>query len=149
VTVPTSDAPSLPVRIVGTELPGRRFGEYEDVHVGVQRGREAEQLVPADRAEAVFDLVLTPVAPGEARGPFAQGRRGERFLYLVWAAGPDRTMFRRLKLMLDDVPPDVWEAACRPRHRLEARLGLTDDCGGPLCARVVPPKVTWRAARAR
>ena len=58
-------------------------------------------------------------------------------------------MFRRLKLMLADVPPDVWEAAQRPGKRLEARLGLSDACGGPLCARVVPPKVTWRAVRAR
>ena len=105
--------------------------------------------MPGDAGEAVFDLELTPVAPGEARGPFVQGRKGERFLYLMWAAGPDRTMFRRLKLMLADVPPEVWEAAARPAHRLEAHLGLIDGCGGPLCARVVPPKVTWRAVRAR
>jgi hypothetical protein len=114
----------------------------------VQRKRDAEQFVPGDAAEAVFDLEITPVAPGEARGPFVQGRRSERFLYLVWAAGSERTRFRRLKLMLDDVPPDVWKAAQRPGQRLEARLGLTDACGGPVCARVVPPRVTWRAARA-
>jgi hypothetical protein len=115
------------------------------VCVGVQRGREAEQFVPGDAGEAVFELSLTPVGPGEARGPFVQGKRGERFLYLVWASGPERTMFRRLKLMLRDVPAHVWAAAQRPGHRLEARLGLTDGCGGPLCARVVPPLVTWRA----
>ena len=112
--------------------------------VGVQRGRVAEQFVPGDAAEAVFDLSLTPVGPGEARGPFVQGRRGERFLYLVWASGAERTMFRRLKLMLADVPPEVWEAAQQPGRRLEAHLGLTDARGGPLCARVVPPRVTWR-----
>ena len=56
-------------------------------------------------------------------------------------------MFRRLKLMLADVPPDAWDAARRPGHRLQAELGLTDSCGGPLCARVTPPRVTWRAAR--
>jgi len=139
----------VPVRIVGTELPGRRCGEYEDVCVGVQRGREAEQFVPGDAPEAVFDLEITPTAPREARGPFVQGRRDERFLYLVWAAAPNRTMFRRAKLMLGAVPPDVWEAARRPGYRLEAHLGLTDGCGWPLCARVVPPKVTWRAVRAR
>ena len=133
------------MRIVGTDLPGRRFSEYEDVRVGVQRGRDSEQFVPGDAPEAVFELSLTPVAPGEARGPFVQGRRGERFLYLVWASGPERTMFRRLKLMLGDVPAEAWEAAQRPGHRLGARLGLTDSCGGPLCARVVPPRVAWRA----
>jgi hypothetical protein len=117
------------------------------VRVGVQRGREAEQFVPGDAAEAVFDLSLTPVAPGEARGPFVQGRRGERFLYLVWASGAERTMFRRLKLMLADVPPAVWEAAQQPGRRLEAHLGLTDGRGGPRCARVGPPTVTWRTGR--
>jgi hypothetical protein len=113
--------------------------------VGVQRAREGEQFVPGDGDEAVFDLELIPLEPGEARGPYVQGRRGERFLYLVWASGSDRTMFRRLKLMLADVPPEVWDAAQRPGHRLEARLGLTDGGGGPRCARVVPPQVVWRA----
>ena len=111
----------------------------------MQRGREGEQFAPGDAPEAVFELALTPVGPGDARGPFVQGRRGERFLYLVWAAGPGRTMFRRLKLMLGDVPPEVWQAAQQPGHRLEARLGLTDGCGGPLCARVRPPAVSWAA----
>jgi hypothetical protein len=136
------------VRIVGTDLPGRRFGDHDDVWVGVQRGREAEQFVPGDAPQAVFELSLTPVGAGEARGPFVQGRRGERFLYLVWASGPERTMFRRLKLMLADVPVVAWEAAQQPGRLLEASLGLTDGRGGPLCARVVPPRVTWRAAGA-
>ena len=135
------------MRIVGTDLPGRRFSEYDDVRVGVQKGRESEQFVPGDAPEAVFNLSLTALAAGEARGPFVQGRRGERFLYLVWASGPQQTMFRRLKLMLADVPAEAWEKAQRPGHRLEAHIGLTDSCGGPLCARVVPPRVTWRAAR--
>ena len=113
--------------------------------VGVQRRREGEQFVAGDAPEAAFELELTPIGPGEARGPFVQGRRGERFLYLVWAAGSDRTMFRRLKLMLADVPPEVWGAAQEPGHRLEARLALTDRCGDPLCARVRPPDVAWSA----
>ena len=115
------------------------------MRVGVQRGREGEQFVAGDAPEAVFDLELTPVGPAEARGPFVQGRRGERFLYLVWAAGADRTMFRRLKLLLADVPATVWVAAQEPGHRLEARLALTDGSGGPRCARVRPPDVAWSA----
>jgi hypothetical protein len=117
--------------------------------VGVQRRREGEQFVAGDAPEAAFELELTPVGPGEARGPFVQGRRGERFLYLVWAAGSDRTMFRRLKLMLADVPPEAWAAAQEPGHGLEARLALTDRCGGPLCARVRPPDVAWSAPPVR
>ena len=114
----------------------------------MQRARDGEQFVDGDAPEAVFELELTPTGPGEARGPFVQGRKGERFLYLVWAADPGRAMFRRLKLMLGDVPAEVWAGAQQPGHRLEARLRLTDRCGGPLCARVRPPDVTWSAAPA-
>jgi hypothetical protein len=138
-------AAPLPVRITGHDLPGRRFGDHTDVQVGLQRGRDTEQLVPGDAAEAVFDLVLTPLAHGDGRGPYVHGRRPDRFVYLVWVAGPDRVMFRRLKLRLDTVPPDVWAAAQRPGHRLEARLGLSDRCGAPVCARVPAADVTWRA----
>ena len=132
--------------MVGTSLPGRTFACYDDVHVGVQRGRENEQLVPGDAAEAVFDLELRPKGDRDALGPYAQGRPGERFVYLVWVAGPDRTMFRRAKLLLADVPPDVWAAAVASDDGvLEARLGLTDGKGGPRCARVRPDTVAWRA----
>ena len=77
-----------------------------------------------------------------------QGRRGERCIYLTWGdVGADGafTMFRRAKLMLGAIDPAVVAAANRPGHLLEAQLGLTDAKGGPLCARVVPPSITWRS----
>ena len=132
------------VRIVGTDLPGRDH-DAGDVHVGVQRQRDVEQLVPGDAAEAVFELELRPKGDRDALGPYAQGRPGERFVYLVWVAGPDRTMFRRAKLLLADIPPAVWKAACEPGAVLEATLSLTDPCGAPRCARVPDGVVTWRA----
>lgn len=52
------------------------------------------------------------------------------------------TMFRRAKLMLDAVPVDVLETAARGGV-LVGRLGLTDARGEPLCARVVPPRISW------
>lgn len=54
------------------------------------------------------------------------------------------TMFRRAKLLLGAVPPEVLAAAVRS-GRLTGRLGLTDAKGHPLCARVVPPTVRWTA----
>ena len=56
-------------------------------------------------------------------------------------------MFRRAKLMLDAVPAEVLADAARD-GLLVARLGLTDAHGGPLCARVEPPHVTWTAGPA-
>ncbi|MEJ8672762.1 DUF5990 family protein [Streptomyces sp. MS1.AVA.1] len=57
------------------------------------------------------------------------------------------TMFRRVKLLLDAVPVEVLDASAGT-GLLVGRLGLTDVRGGPLCARVVPPHITWTAESA-
>ena len=73
-----------------------------------------------------------------------QGKRGERFLYLTWGdVGPDGEfeMFRRAKLMLDRVDPQVMESATRTGTL--AVVDLTGGDGGPRCARADPPAITW------
>ena len=79
------------------------------------------------------------------RGPAVQGKRGERFIYLTWG-NVDATngfeMFRRAKLMLDRIDPELIESAARD-GRLAATVDLTDDRGGPRCARVDPPALAW------
>jgi len=128
------------VRIVGTDLPVR--SSHEEVHVGTQRGRVIEQLVPVTAQQAVLDLQLRPKGGRDAVGPHAQGKPGERFVYLVWVEGPERTMFRRAKLLLADIPDAVWQAGL-DGGTIQATLGLTDRCGEPLCARVPTDLVTW------
>ena len=49
-------------------------------------------------------------------------------------------MFRRAKLMLDEVPALVGEQGA-----VTARVHLTDDCGMPRCARLRPPALEWSA----
>lgn len=137
----------MDVRIVGVNLPGRNWCTYANIHVGVQRRAEVVDLVPGDAAEAVWELPVEPV-DGDFRGRHVQGRRGERFLYLSWGTVDDDgtfAMFRRAKLMLAAVDPDVLDAAGRPGHRLRATLGLTGGDGGPRCAAVRPPAVSWTA----
>jgi hypothetical protein len=70
-----------------------------------------------------------------------QGRRGERFAYLTWGSieNGDFTMFRRAKLMLDEVPPLVGDEP----GAVTARVHLTDDDGMPRCARLSSPAVEW------
>ena len=53
-------------------------------------------------------------------------------------------MFRRAKLWLDAIPPDVLDEADR-KGTVVGRLALTDDMGGPLCASVRPPIIKWSA----
>jgi hypothetical protein len=57
-------------------------------------------------------------------------------------------MFRRAKLMLGAVDAGVLADAAAPGHRLVATLALTGGDGGPLCAAVRPPRVSWTAAPA-
>jgi hypothetical protein len=141
------------VSINGTNLPGRAFCRSDgsvmgNVHVGVQIGREAAELVPADAAEACWEVDVDVVEHDHGRdfrGRAVQGRRGERFIYLTWGdVGPEGgfEMFRRAKLMLDRIDADVVQAA-EAAGRLRADVDLTGGDGGPRCARVDPPAIEW------
>lgn len=141
----------LAVRILGLNLPGLGFDGHRAVHLGVQRGSEVVDIVPGDSPIAVFDFSIRLVDVGEGeldfRGPYVHGRRGERFTYLSWGElGGDGAfaMFRRAKLHLSAIEQPVLHKALQSGSRLEAELGLTDRCGGPLCASVRPPLIAWR-----
>ena len=55
-------------------------------------------------------------------------------------------MFRRAKLMLDGVPPDVLRRAVET-GTLNGRIGLTDEKGNPSCAAMRPPLIEWTAGQ--
>jgi hypothetical protein len=137
--------------IEGRDLPGRRFASYDDVHVGIQVRRDAAELVPGDAPSARWEADVRRVA-GPAgldwRGPVVQGKRGERFVYLTWGARRANgtfEMFRRAKLMLDRIDPALVAEldAVGDDGVLTAEVSLTDERGGPRCARVDPPAISW------
>jgi hypothetical protein len=148
------------IRIEGSDLPGRTCGPgpdfpdgHHNIHVAIQ-GRKGQQdllgLVGADAESAAWDLdceVVSPPPAADLRGAQIQGSPGERFIYISWGvldeAGGFR-MFRRAKLSLDSVPPEVMAAAC-DNGILLGRLGLTDDKGWPVCAAIRPPRIEWSA----
>ncbi len=155
-----STAGDLLIRIEGSDLPRRTCGpgpDYPDghhnIHVAVQ-GRKGQTdllgLVPADRPTATWDLECTVVSPlpvFDVKGPQIQGTPGKRFIYVtrgVVDGSGGFTMFRRAKLWIDAVPPDVLASAC-DSGALIGRLGLTDDKGWPLSAAVRPPLIRWSA----
>jgi hypothetical protein len=144
------------VEITGVNLPGRTFcrpdgSAMPNVHVGVQVGRDPAQLVRADAPEVHWHVDVDVVRSSgvvDFRGTAVQGKRGERFIYLTWgdvASTGQFEMFRRAKLMLDRIDPDVIERAMQSGC-LEAVVDLTGGDGGPRCARVDPPAIEWRAA---
>jgi hypothetical protein len=128
------------LEIRGHDLPGRAFTSdgalLSNVHVGIQLGRDPAELVPGDAPSAVWRTtvdVLDRDGVADFRGPAVQGRRGERFVYLTWGdvtSDGSFAMFRRAKLMLADLPP---------ADRVVAVVRLTDERGGPACARLRPP----------
>jgi hypothetical protein len=142
------------IRIEGSDLPGRRVGaeatalRLQNVHVGMQRNAEVVERVPANAPEATWQIEVTSREVDglfDVGGPWVHGRPGARFLYLSWGAvtGDRFDMFRRAKLMFNDVPPDLLRAAHEGAGTLVGRLRLTDAKGEPLCARVRPPQIAW------
>ena len=86
-------ASRLRVRVIGTDLPGTRHGEggsanREPVYVGIQRGKDVIDAVPADQTRVAFDAEFEIGAQSDGRvnflGPYAQGDRHDRFFYLSW-----------------------------------------------------------------
>ena len=144
--------------IEGHDLPGRAScgagGElYEDVHVGMQVRKEPVGLVAGDAESARWSVDVEVVTGTDGqrdfRGPAVHGKRGDRFLYLTWGdVGGDGSfeMFRRAKLMLDRIDPELVDGALGQDRTLVGRVRLSDDCGAPRCARVDPPDLTWALA---
>jgi Family of unknown function (DUF5990) len=127
----------------GRDLPGSTFGERSNIHVGLQIRRDASGLVPghARAATWVTDVTVIEGPDGvDYRGEAVQGRRGERFLYLTWGTVEDEafTMFRRAKVMLNDLP-----AALRSEPAVVVHVPLTQGDGSPRCARVPANILTW------
>jgi Family of unknown function (DUF5990) len=54
-------------------------------------------------------------------------------------------MFRVAKLVIGDIEPELFAASSRDGGVLVASLSLTDERGGPRCARVQPPVISWRS----
>ena len=135
------------LQIRGHHLPGRAWQSsrecYDNVHVGIQVGREPRELVRGDAESPSWTIPLDVVVREgglDFCGSAVQGRHGARFVYLTWGdvdADGSFTMFRRAKLMLADLAPLVAET-----DHVVARVDLTDECGGPRCARLRPPALT-------
>ena len=65
-----------------------------------------------------------------------QGKRGDRFVYISWGLTPDPDdfgLFRRAKVILDEMPVDLLEA-----QAVMATIKGTAADGGTVCARGRP-----------
>jgi hypothetical protein len=109
------------LEIHGHHFPGRSWhvdGEpCHHLHVGLQVRHDPAGLVPGDSDAAVWSAEIEVVDRGEGadfRGPPCKA-----------------------KLMLDDLTSVAGLGD--PGRRVVARVDLTDECGGPRCARLRAP----------
>ena len=123
-----------------------------DVSFAVQEGRSAllpPTAVERDHFVFRFSVRVGERAPNDAPnflGPFAQGPRGGRFVYVnsgKHAGQAGSRWDRRAKIPLGGISWPLVEAAwARPQGVLEARIEGTGRDGGPVCASV--KSVAWR-----
>jgi hypothetical protein len=138
--------------IRGLRGPGRRCTTdqpHGNVHVGLQRGKDAVDLRPGDVDATEWRVEVDVVAKDDGldfKGPFVQGRKGDRFVYLTWGEVDDAgrfQMFRRAKLNLSRVEPSLVARAAEPDGGLVAEVELTGADGGPICATPGEDRLRW------
>ena len=149
----------LAIEVICTDLPGIHFIDPDDrshrikepVYLGIQKGSEVIDAVPADTKQVVFKPVfrIAKQADGSPNflGPFAQGRPEQRFFYLSWGImHPDHRfeMFRRAKIHLNHLKWQHIKNAMSKNVPIKVVLRLTDDKGCPLCASVRDEKADWQ-----
>ena len=118
----------------------------------MQRGKdELIEATRSSRKQLVFDFVLS-VSFDEAgvnfTGPFAQGPRSERFVYLnsgKRAGQSDTEWDRRAKIHLRTISRTLVEKALSTDALLETSIDGIGRDGGPACA-TVPLLHPWRCA---
>jgi Family of unknown function (DUF5990) len=139
----------ITIQLHCTHFPGIKFGDYQNVHLGVQRGDETIWETPGDATECTFDI---PVDVGNNKdgspnflGPFVHGPVGGRFLYLVWfhKIGELKMGFRRAKINLQHLGWPTIDEAVLSEKPIEAQINLTDKKGGPVCASLKPEHINW------
>lgn len=137
----------LPVRIVGTALPGTEFDGRTGIHIALERGKERIGATPADADSVTFDFTVN-VVDGDVRGAYVHGKRGERFARLTWGCpdqGEDGWQFRRTKIAFRDIDGLIAEALASGGV-LEVTVELSAADGSPAAGTVRPDRLTWRVA---
>ena len=142
-----TDEIEITVEIVCTELP--RTGATS-LHLGIQRGQEITDVASADSKRIVFKPVLRARRNADGcvnfLGPFAQGPKSERFIYLNWVTANGQLltgMVGRIKLHLNHIKWAAVERAAAGSKPLRVTLALTNAKGKPVMASVRPDVAQW------
>lgn len=114
------------VRIRPIDLP-----QDDDLRVGLQRGKVGGDWQVATDA-AGWRATVRRHPDGDVRGEIVQGKRGERFFYLVWQR--DGASIGRSKIPF---------AAMPGAEHVRVTVSVTDDRGGYRTGTIKPERITW------
>lgn len=144
----------IAIEITCTDSPGLRAHGFNHVHLGIQQDQATIELQSADLAVIRFRPVMRVRwnADGSPNflGPFSQGTKENRFIYLVWAEAPRRVpkqFFGRIKLLLQHISREDIIRAVKQENTIRVTLGLTDGKGRPVFASVKPGWAKWELQR--
>ncbi len=142
----------IAVRIECHNLPHPSVCGGNRLLLGTQLRKAPHDVIEvAPGGTATFDAeleIVTTDGTHDQRGPFVQGRKGDRFLYLTWGngagdePGDDFGMFRRAKLKLNDLTDAQLDAAAAGKTIVASVDGTLPD-GTPACAGLKPPQIEW------
>jgi Family of unknown function (DUF5990) len=137
----------ITLEIICTGLPG---AGPNSLHLGIQRDKVITEAASADSKRIVFKPTLRAQrnADGSVNflGPFAQGPKAERFVYLNWVTTNGAvltSMVGRIKLHLNHIVWAAVEKAAAGNKPIRARLSLTNAKGNPVMASVRPGVAKW------
>ena len=129
------------------------------VDFGLQKGRghdyETVQKQRSKNQDLQFEFTIRAIVdhkpgPPNFLGPFVQGPRGQRFIYIdigTCAGQTDTVWARRLKIPLTGITDDMVVRLSEDQgFALETRVAGTGRDGGPNCA-TVKPFAGWQISR--
>ena len=132
----------ITIQIHCHDLPGVRFEERTAVRLGIQKGQEVVDDVPAEGGGVTFTATLRvgERENGEPNflGSYAHGKPGERFLYLCWGERMAERWypFRRAKVPLKHLDWRRLDQAWNTGEPITLTVAVTDQRGGPACGTV-------------
>jgi len=145
--VMTCEEIEIALEIVCTDLPG---AGNSHLHLGIQRDKVTIEAATAESERIVFKPTLRARlnADGSVNflGPFAQGPKAERFIYLVWSTTDGDVpgaMTGRIKLHLNHLHWRSVQKAATGNKPIRVRLALTNAKGNPVMASVRPDVAKW------
>jgi hypothetical protein len=149
----------LKIKVICENLPGTQLLATssgpsvirENIHIGIQRGDEIVEAVPANRKRVIFEpgFRVSPMLGGKTNflGPYARGTPTQRFFYLVWAVKEKEgnlTMIGRAKIHLSHLSWTQVEEAVGSGRGLSVAVSLTDEQGRPRTGSIRGDDQRWQ-----